>query len=297
MEPLQTKTQRFFSSIFVKMCLIGLLILVLLIPTVMIRSLISEREQLGMDTELEIQETWGKDQEISGPMLTIPYYSRVLKNNEEVRLLSYAQLLPEQLEISGQLVPEIRYRGIYKVVVYTARLQIRGQFTDILSQVEGMSLQEVQWDDCFINLGISDLRGIENKLIFQWENEQIEAEPGISTGNPLHYGIHMPVQLSADNDKKSIGLDLDLRGSGSFYLVPMGKTTTLSLKSEWPHPRFEGAFLPGKRTINEDGFKADWTILHYNRSFPPVLEEPGILHYGISIRDPSSASSRRVPEE
>jgi inner membrane protein len=36
----------------------------------------------------------------------------------------------------------------------------------------------------------------------------------------------------------------------------------------WRHPRFDGAFLPDKRDISDDGFEASWNVLHLNRNYP-----------------------------
>jgi inner membrane protein len=40
------------------------------------------------------------------------------------------------------------------------------------------------------------------------------------------------------------------------------------MKSSWKHPRFDGAFLPDKRDISEEGFEAAWKVLHLNRNYP-----------------------------
>ncbi|MCD4698063.1 MAG: cell envelope integrity protein CreD [Bacteroidales bacterium] len=37
-------------------------------------------------------------------------------------------VLPEKLEIEGQLDPEIRYRGTYKVIVYESVVHFNGTF-------------------------------------------------------------------------------------------------------------------------------------------------------------------------
>ena len=36
----------------------------------------------------------------------------------------------------------------------------------------------------------------------------------------------------------------------------VGKSTNISLRSAWKHPRFDGAFLPDTRDITEEGFEA-----------------------------------------
>ncbi len=221
MEPYQTKVQGFFSSILVKMFIIGFLVLILLIPAALIRNLINEREQLKALTELDIQDKWGKSQTLTGPMLTIPYYREVVKDDKTIKKLSYIQILPDSLEISGTVIPEVRYRSIYRVVVYTTRLGISGYFHNLEEQVEPMGLSDIQWDNIQLNMGISDLRGIENELTLFWNGQGIEAEPGIAAGNPLIYGVHIPLDLSGAGSDYRFELEVGLRGSASLFFTPM----------------------------------------------------------------------------
>ena len=126
MESNQTKVPHFFSSILVKMILIGGIILVLLIPALLIQDLIQERESLKTEAELDIQDKWGGSQVLTGPFLTVPYYMIVETEGRPVRKTAYLQILPETLSIKGRVEPQIRYRGIYKVVIYQVQLDMQG---------------------------------------------------------------------------------------------------------------------------------------------------------------------------
>ena len=48
----------------------------------------------------------------------------------------------------------------------------------------------------------------------------------------------------------------------------MGRTTEITVKSDWNAPSFSGAFLPDKRTVTDNGFEAFWKILDLNRGYP-----------------------------
>jgi inner membrane protein len=50
--------------------------------------------------------------------------------------------------------------------------------------------------------------------------------------------------------------------------VPVGIETEVECSSEWNNPSFTGNFLPDSREVSENGFKANWKILHLNRNFP-----------------------------
>ena len=55
--------------------------------------------------------------------------------------------------------------------------------------------------------------------------------------------------------------------SESLNFVPTGKATSVNLSGPWSTPSFDGEFLPDPREVNDDGFKATWKILHFNRPF------------------------------
>ena len=53
---------------------------------------------------------------------------------------------------------------------------------------------------------------------------------------------------------------LNLAGMERLSFVPVGKNNVVTLKSDWPHPQFNGRFLPEKRAIGDTGFSATWRV-------------------------------------
>ena len=51
----------------------------------------------------------------------------------------------------------------------------------------------------------------------------------------------------------------------------VGKTSEIQLASTWNSPGFNGAFLPDERTVNKEGFTANWKILEL-RNYPQCRE-------------------------
>ena len=49
-------------------------------------------------------------------------------------------------------------------------------------------------------------------------------------------------------------------GAQRLSILPYGKTTTLTVRGDWPHPSFDGGFLPVSKSISSAGFRADWNI-------------------------------------
>ena len=48
---------------------------------------------------------------------------------------------------------------------------------------------------------------------------------------------------------------------------PLARKAQIDLVSGWPHPKFEGSPAPLQPQINDDGFKARWSVLEINRNF------------------------------
>src|SRR6185437_1994360 len=117
------------GSITLKLISVGILILILLIPEGMVSSLISQRESRHNDAIGEITGKWGGKQTITGPVLNLPFKPSGIRSSREDSLGSETlHFLPQVLKISGTLKPEVRYRGIYKAVVYRSVLHIDGSF-------------------------------------------------------------------------------------------------------------------------------------------------------------------------
>ncbi|HHH54328.1 MAG TPA: cell envelope integrity protein CreD, partial [Bacteroidetes bacterium] len=73
-------------------------------------------------------------------------------------------------------------------------------------------------------------------------------------------------------DNIDFSFDIKLQGSESIYFIPVGKTTTVALKSSWDSPSFQGRFVPDEREVSKDGFTANWKILDMNRNYPQQWE-------------------------
>jgi inner membrane protein len=65
---------------------------------------------------------------------------------------------------------------------------------------------------------------------------------------------------------------MDLNGSKSLHIVPVGSKTHISLESQWDAPSFTGSYLPDERQVTDDGFIAKWKVLELNRTYPQSWE-------------------------
>lgn len=258
------------QSITFKLISIGILILLLLIPKSMINSLIIERENRMSETVQEVTDKWSRKQTVSGPILTIPY-KKYIENDDESSfktIVKQATFLPEKLHIESEVIPEERYYGIFKVIVYRASLKFKGKFTLPDFSDWEIADSDVLWSKAAVNVGISDLRGIEKQVLLDIKDESFPFQPGVSESSLFSSGIHIPIQSSVQQlIDHEFSMDVILKGSEELYFVPVGKNTEVNMISSWKDPSFIGSFLP-EHNISKDGFKASWQVLHFNRNYP-----------------------------
>lgn len=255
------------TSISLKLISIAILILILLIPSSMLTSLIYERERYRDEAISEVSNKWGDSQTIGGPVLTIPY--EVVLEDAKGKIstvIEYAHFLPEDLLVTGSMQPEVRYRGIYEVVLYNAKLQISGYFNFPRFEELKIPRNKLHMEDAFISMGIPDMRGIKEKVAFRWNDSTYYFNPGIVTSDVFASGISLPLPLE-EKEKFTFNFNLNINGSKDLNFLPIGKETKVSLSSGWGNPSFTGAFLPDNRQVSGEGFKADWKVLHLNRNF------------------------------
>ena len=269
------------NSVTLKLMTITILMLLLLIPTSMIKSIIHERELLSEVTNAEVSSKWAENQQINGPILTIPIlyeYEEEIdekkKKTQAVQQTYYYHILPEVLNISGEVTPERLKRGIYEVVVYQSQLGISGKFkmnhANLNQKIKQANLKEIKYDQAFLTIGISDLRGIQDQIAAKWNDKHLKVEPGSLISNMIPSGVTIELPNLIDMIDSTVGFDfiLALQGSKNMSFVPLGNITEVALKSNWDSPSFNGNFLPDNRDITESGFTADWKILQLNRNLP-----------------------------
>jgi inner membrane protein involved in colicin E2 resistance len=127
-------------AVFLKVTCICLLIPFLLIPLSMTNGVLRERQGYQNQATQEIAGLWGKAQQVSGPVLVVPYAyktmlvrqkivgEKVVPVEEPGLQWTAAYFLPDKLVVQGAVEPEVRHRGIYDAVVYSTRLKFAGGF-------------------------------------------------------------------------------------------------------------------------------------------------------------------------
>lgn len=254
----------------IRLIVIAVVIAALQIPAGLIRDLIRGRESTRDAAVAEISGKWGRAQTVAGPVLTVPY--RITRKNEKGNVVStrvaYAHFLPDDLSISGTMVPQVRYRGIYEAVLYNGKLRLAGTFPRPDGRELGIASGDMLYDKAFVSIGITDMKGIKETPRVHWNGKVLSANPGIESRDVFASGVSARVAVAETADRTRFAVEVDLNGSQQLSFLPLGKETRVALSSRWPSPSFQGEFLPEKRTISKDGFSAEWKVLSLNRNYP-----------------------------
>src|SRR5690606_3779267 len=164
------------ESILIKIGLIGMLVIILLIPSSMVQDLILERQNRQKEVLSEISDKWSDSQLIAGPILVLPYKTMVNQKENDGKstykeVITHIYILPELLDIKSHVVPEILHRGIFNAVVYNAKIKVNGRFSPIEIKKSGIDPNMILWNKAKIDIGVSDLKGLKNNPVIKLDNE------------------------------------------------------------------------------------------------------------------------------
>jgi inner membrane protein len=268
---METKSiQQFMNSYSVKMIIVTGLAIFLLIPSFLIQDLIRERITLSEKVKKELSAQWGGKQVVAGPVLNVPFSVTEpgMKDQDSEVRQGVAHFLPESLKTDGVLFPETRKRGIYKVVVYEGKLTMKGSFAQ--PDVSLLDVQNAQfnWNAAYFTIGVSDMRGIKNLPELVINGRKCKVEPGVADTDLFQSGATVKAGSIDLKQPLNFEIELYLNGSEDLSTEVLGKTSEVSMKSDWANPGFTGGFLPAHRQVTPKGFTADWQVTHLNRNFP-----------------------------
>lgn len=264
------------SPLFIKILVLVGSVILLLLPLSMLKGLINERSQYRDDVENSIEQSTSGPQKLLGPLIALPITEMisVQEGGKEVTKPSsfIHYYLPDELMIDGDQKVETRHIGIYDGQLWTTAMKVRAVFnTDKFNEWRKPRFEIGQ---PFIALAVGDSRSIvkvENVAIN--DNALPAIEPGTGLAS-LKQGVHVDLPDSLNQEPRlNLTFSLNLMGTGTFSVVPLGRMSQLSLTSNWPHPGFLGDFLPQQREVSDSGFKAQWQSSWFANNINTTFEE------------------------
>lgn len=263
-------------SLFLKTLVIGALALVLMLPVAMIRDLIDERQARRNEAVEGIALGWGKRQTLAGPYLLLPYeraWTEVMretvdgtvKERRMERKESRVLRLPvDTVDWTIDAATTVKTRGIYKARLYSAQVEGKGRISvpARFGLVEGSA--RLSFGTPQLVLGVADPRGLRNvsALSIGGATSDFLAGPG---DRALAAGIHAPVPVPLGGEARTLAFrfSLELAGSEALAIAPLAHATSVALRADWPHPSFQGVFLPASHERTDGGFSARWQVSRY----------------------------------
>ncbi len=268
------------------------LILLMLIPTLFISNLVRERQVLQAVVVNDVASKWALAQTITGPYLYVPYHYQEKEADGKIKTYTkHLLILPDELAVNGDIIPEERQRSIYKVLLYKTSLNNKGKFN--LQLPKEVDPASVMLNDIKLCVGISDFKGIEKKVSITINGKTYDLMPGLPVNDIDSSGLSANIDLSAQQfgDTLSFDMPLQIRGSRQLHFAPLSGNSQFTLRSTWPSPSFDGTTLPSVREVSDGGFSATWTFSKANLPFNTVLQDAKIdkraVSFGVSMLQPA----------
>ena len=275
------------NSHLIKVLLIGFLILLLQIPIAMVRQIIRERQSTRDGAVQEVTAKWGNSQSIIGPSIVVPYVNRSARpagqrKQQAFSEVEYAAFLPESLTISGNIVSELRHRGIFEIPVYKMSLDLKGRFSRPDFSQWAIEANDILWDRACLSLRIADARAMTKSPGVLWDGQAMDSLPSAGEFGSSQQGIHVKLKDNLNGESFDFSVSLELNGSLGASFAPLGRDTQVRISSNWPSPSFQGAWLPTNRTVTDDGFDAVWNIPFLSRNYPQNWRSRSDLQQAVS---------------
>lgn len=302
MSPTATASTAQNLRLFAKGVILGGLSLAILIALFSIKGLVWERQQRLKNVEQDIADSYAGPQRIAGPYLVIrvreSWNEKTYNKEKDVWFDDPKQttrdhfVYPDRLTYNGTLAVDERSRGIFKARVFQSEGDLQGELTlPPLSSLISHESRQVEVLESRVVLLIQDPRGISRIPKLNWDGHAYAFGPGSGLNDQLP-GIQ--VKLNAPDltaaRKLNFDLKLFLHGMNTFAFSPLGSENAFTINSLWPHPSFQGNFLPVSRNVSEAGFTAEWRVNGLASNARQMLSESQSLqrvqHLGVKLIDP-----------
>ncbi|MYA18355.1 MAG: cell envelope integrity protein CreD [Gammaproteobacteria bacterium] len=261
------------SSASLRFIIVTALIGVLMVPLLLVNWVVSEREGFRNKALSGISKAWGGAQRVTGPLLVIPFVRRV----DDTETVERITIVPRELDMHIDSRHEMRRRAIYSTPVFHLEVNATGAFEPLDLDALEARFGTARLDQAEVVVGVSDSRGLRSAAL-TWDGTAIALEAGGgASGSAALRGL-----IARDAaEGASFTLSLDLRATRRISTVPVGDRSTVAIESTWPHPSFDGRFLPDHHDIADTGFSASWTVHKLARGFPSISADRPVPTNGL----------------
>jgi len=286
-----------------KFAIVFVLTLAILLPLAMIRGTISERQQYRRQAVDEVTRSYAGEQSIAGPMLVLPYREQVEVEERDASGALRKQMrvvdrqwtfFPKTMRMKGVVQPSIRKLGLHEVRVYELRGTLDAAFDVQLPKEDPAHPRTLGMP--WIDFGIGDVRGLVGAPTLQVAGRAVQVLQG-QLGRDGG-GVHAMLADGTGADGRMafpLRLQFALRGTEALAIAPLADDNHVELDSPWPHPQFNGDFLPRSHRIDASGFHAGWDVSSLASNAQAQYRAGGGKHIdaiGLSLVEPVNLYSK-----
>ncbi|KQY90026.1 hypothetical protein ASD25_05185 [Brevundimonas sp. Root1423] len=311
-----------------KLLLVCALALLMSIPALFVFGLLMDRSNRAESVAAEIGDMMGGPQTFLGPVIAIPYSrpadiadagpagAAVASTRPPVnRTNDVWYVFPTRGKVDVATDSEVRKRSLFRVTVYEATVGYTARFDLANVGAELPRGAVLDWSRAELLLGASDARGARADLRLTLAGRTVALTPsnlvgsvrlndGPSENGRRNYrgdGETRELQLFStpltEADRATGALDVAGRatfsGAQRVAVVAFAGTTEAAIKGDWPHPSYNGGFLPARQETPANGFDASWSVPFIARGIPveggsDALARLGATELGVSFVEPAN---------
>ena len=259
-------------SMGLKLLLVCALGLVMSVVALFVFLLLYDRTQRAEQVSEEVGELVGGPQTFLGPVLGVPYVIPAEKPGESPRRGVWV-VFPVTGDAQAATRSEVRRRSLFKTPVWQADIGMSSRFD--LAQAGALTPagMVLDWDRAEFLVGVSDARGARSDARLAVGGRTLALAPatlgqqaeGLEGIRLFGARIGDPRVLGQGRQARA---ELRFSGARRLAVLPWAKTTTVRARGDWPHPGFDGGFLPRTRSVTPDGFDARWSVPFIARDVP-----------------------------
>lgn len=262
------------SATTVKIVLIFALVLLFLIPISLIKHLVYSRKNYQREAISSITEPLGGNTEIQGMVIAVPYRhykeSFDAKGNRHTETeTKYIIFAPDTYSLDVSVKPYYLSRGIFRVPVFNGQMQVQSSFRSFDYSYFNISEKDILPDEAVLIIGMSNTKNLTSQPKLRVNGKDLAI-------SPIKYDDISPFLTSVYYNLSNLSLKsaaeltgtIEFQGGESIRLHPIASDNVIKMASDWTSPSFSGGWLPKERTIDENGFSAEWNIAGLSTVYP-----------------------------
>ena len=166
---------------------------------------------------------------------------------------------------------KVRKRSNYESAVFTSVMNFDGSYSKPDFSSKNIPNADIIWEKATVIIKTGNLKSIRDEVKINLGGKSYSFEPVFTNDRDSVQALetgYIDSTAFSGSQKVPFKFDITYDGSRQIRIVPVGKTTSVKMTSNWASPSFSGNYLPSDdKKVTDKGFDASWKVLHINRPF------------------------------